>query len=143
MPPDPALTLDPVVTTSRLSGADTSGVALQDARQRIPVPGFLEVFRRGSLSVELYCPRHHDPQTPHTQDELYVVISGSGQFFCTGERRAFGPGDLLFVAAGQEHRFEAFSDDLALWVIFYGPDGGERAPERTVLGQMFAERGSV
>ena len=39
----------------------------------------------------------------------------------------FGPGDLLFVPAGVEHRFEEFSDDLAVWVVFYGPDGGEQA----------------
>jgi hypothetical protein len=31
----------------------------------------------------------------------------------------------LFVAAGQTHRFEDFSDDFAVWVFFYGPDGGE------------------
>lgn len=36
------------------------------------------------------------------------------------------PGDFLFVPAGVEHRFEEFTDDLAVWVVFYGPDGGER-----------------
>jgi mannose-6-phosphate isomerase-like protein (cupin superfamily) len=39
----------------------------------------------------------------------------------------FAVGDALFVAAGVEHRFENFSDDLAAWVAFYGPEGGERA----------------
>ena len=38
----------------------------------------------------------------------------------------FGPGDLIFVPAGAEHRFEDFSDDLETWVAFYGPEGGER-----------------
>jgi hypothetical protein len=42
-----------------------------------------------------------------------------------GERDAFEAGDLLFVAAGVEHHYEAFTDDLALWRIFYGPAGGE------------------
>ena len=37
----------------------------------------------------------------------------------------FGPGDCLFAAAGEVHRFEQFSDDLAVWVFFYGPEGGE------------------
>ena len=45
------------------------------------------------------------------------------------ERRRRGtasrPGDLLFVPAGVVHRFEEFTDDLAVWVIFYGPEGGE------------------
>jgi hypothetical protein len=32
---------------------------------------------------------------------------------------------MLFVPAGVVHRFEDFSDDLAIWVMFYGPEGGE------------------
>jgi mannose-6-phosphate isomerase-like protein (cupin superfamily) len=43
------------------------------------------------------------------------------------ERYPFGAGDVLFVPAGMPHRFEDFSDDLAVWVIFYGPKGGEGA----------------
>ena len=31
----------------------------------------------------------------------------------------------LFAAAGATHRFENFSDDLTVWVLFYGPEGGE------------------
>ncbi|GMA17469.1 cupin domain-containing protein [Deinococcus metallilatus] len=117
----------------------TSGVSLKEARAYAPVPGFAEVFGRGSLRVELYRPRGHDPQTPHTQDELYVVVNGSGIYLCADERRAFGPGDVLFAPAGAEHRFEAFSDDLELWVVFYGPEGGERPARRTVLGQEVPE----
>jgi mannose-6-phosphate isomerase-like protein (cupin superfamily) len=88
---------------------------------------FVELFEHGTLSVELYAPRGQDPQTPHSRDEVYVVIHGSGQFRNGDTRHPFGPGDLLFVPAGVEHRFEEFSDDLAVWVIFYGPEGGEAA----------------
>ena len=35
-------------------------------------------------------------------------------------------GEALFVPAGVEHRFEDFTDDFAAWVVFYGPEGGER-----------------
>lgn len=84
------------------------------------------VFEHGSLQVKLYAPRDHDPQTPHTRDEVYVVVFGRGLYFDGVERRRFGPGDLLFAPAGCEHRFEEFSDDLAVWVIFYGPEGGEK-----------------
>lgn len=89
-------------------------------------PRFAEVFGHGSLSIEIYAPRGHDPQTPHTRDEVYVVVSGHGRFFCDGETRDFAPGELLFVQAGVEHRFLDFSDDFATWVLFYGPEGGER-----------------
>jgi len=99
-----------------------------DALARLPGPAgerFVGVFRHGTLEVELYAPRGRDPQTPHTRDEAYVVVSGSGEFVHGGEHTPFGPGDFLFVAAGVEHRFERFTDDLAVWVLFYGPEGGE------------------
>ena len=86
---------------------------------------FVELFRHGTLSIELYAPRGTDPQQPHTRDELYVVASGSGEFVCDGRRERFGPGDAIFVAAHRPHRFEHFSDDFAAWVMFYGPEGGE------------------
>ena len=86
---------------------------------------FVKLIERGSMSVEIYRPVETDRQTPHLQDELYVIISGEGDFLNNGERRTFGPGDVLFVPAGVEHRFENFSIDFATWVIFYGPARGE------------------
>lgn len=100
------------------------------ALARLPSPDgkrFVELATRGTLGVELYAPRGHDPQQPHARDEVYVVIAGSGEFVCGAARTAFGPGDLLFVPAGEVHRFERFSDDFATWVLFYGPEGGEAA----------------
>jgi mannose-6-phosphate isomerase-like protein (cupin superfamily) len=105
-------------------------LTVAQALTRIPGPArerYVEMFRHGTLSVELYAPRVHDPQHPHTRDEVYVVVHGSGRFRNGESRHAFGPGDLLFVPAGVEHRFEDFTDDLAVWVIFYGPEGGEAA----------------
>ena len=105
-------------------------VTLAEALSRVPGPGgkrFAVVLDHGTLSVEIYAPRGADPQIPHTRDELYVVMSGSGQFVNGDERHRFGPGDVLFVPAGVPHRFEEFSEDLAVWVIFYGPEGGEKA----------------
>ncbi len=88
-------------------------------------PRFAAVFAHGSLEVELYAPRGHDPQTPHARDEVYVVVAGHGRFFCDGETRDFAPGELLFVPAGMAHHFLDFSDDFVTWVLFYGPEGGE------------------
>jgi mannose-6-phosphate isomerase-like protein (cupin superfamily) len=102
-------------------------VTAREGLGALPVEGarFATVFRHGSLDVELYAPRGHDGQTPHTRDEVYVVATGSGSFVRDGERVAVGPGDFLFVPAGMDHRFEDFSDDFATWVFFYGPEGGE------------------
>jgi mannose-6-phosphate isomerase-like protein (cupin superfamily) len=107
-------------------------VRVRDGLRFLPGPGgerFTAVFDHGSLAVELYAPRDHDGQTPHTRDEVYVVASGTGTFVRDGERVAFGPGDFLFVPAGVPHRFESFSDDFATWVLFYGPEGGEAPDE--------------
>jgi len=99
----------------------------QEAVNLLPGPAgerFAPVLVRTGLEVEIYAPRGLDPQLPHTRDEIYVVISGSGMFR-NGERsHSFGPGDLMFVPAGVEHRFESFSKDLAVWVVFVGPDAG-------------------
>jgi mannose-6-phosphate isomerase-like protein (cupin superfamily) len=77
------------------------------------------------LLLGLYAPRGTDPQSPHTQDEVYVVVAGTGEFVRGSEAVSFGPGDALFVPAGLEHRFANFSDDFSAWVVFYGPEGGE------------------
>lgn len=87
---------------------------------------FQEVFRHGSLQVEIYAPVGADPQSPHTRDEAYVVIRGRGTFVSDAGRQQFGPGDFLFAPAGVAHRFEGFSEGFAVWVFFYGPSGGER-----------------
>ena len=86
---------------------------------------FLEVFKHGTLSVEIYKPIKKDYQQTHTHDEVYVVVAGSGNFYCGGKTTTFAAGDFLFVRAGVEHRFEDFTDDFCTWVLFYGPAGGE------------------
>ncbi len=83
------------------------------------------LFEHGTMKLGYYTPDGIDPQEPHTQDEIYIVQSGTGFFVCGEERNPFEPGEALFVPAGAIHRFEDFSDDFATWVIFYGPDGGE------------------
>src|SRR5262245_9189705 len=83
------------------------------------------VLRRGTLDVKLGTPARPNEQAPHEQAEVYIVVRGRGVLFHDGKRDPFEPGDLLFVAAATEHRFEDFSDDLLVWRVFYGPSGGE------------------
>ena len=110
------------------SSPKVAHVSLADAILKgPPPPGNLAVpiFAHGSLVVELYTPQGHDPQQPHRRDEVYLVSRGTGFFFDGEQRHEVTPGSFIFVTAGQVHRFEEFSDDFAVWVFFYGPDGGE------------------
>jgi len=85
----------------------------------------VRVWQRGPLDVAFSLPVPPKEQLPHAQDEFYFIIRGRGVLLHDGKRQPFGPGDLLFVAAGVEHQFEDVTGDLALWRVFYGPQGGE------------------
>ena len=83
------------------------------------------VLHRGTVDVALSIPPSPIQQTPHIQDELYVIVRGRAVAVHNGEREACETGDLVFVAAGVEHQFEDLSDGFAVWRVFYGPEGGE------------------
>jgi mannose-6-phosphate isomerase-like protein (cupin superfamily) len=105
-------------------------VTVEEALAMLPGPNgerWAVLLEHGTLEVEIYAPRGHDPQKPHTRDELYVVVEGRGEFYNGGRLERFVPGDVLFVPAHVEHRFMTFTDDLVVWVVFYGPEGGEAA----------------
>jgi mannose-6-phosphate isomerase-like protein (cupin superfamily) len=86
---------------------------------------FHYALRHGTMKFGLYAPLEEDRQTPHRQDELYFVVSGSGYVLKNGQRRPFTAHDVIFVEAGAEHGFVEFTSDFAAWVVFWGADGGE------------------
>jgi mannose-6-phosphate isomerase-like protein (cupin superfamily) len=109
-------------------------VTVADAMAKMPAPPaqqFLYMLENGTAKIGLYAPRGTDPQGPHQRDEIYLVWRGRGRFERARESRGFGPGDVIFVPAGMEHRFVDFDDDFAAWVIFYGPIGGEEPNENS------------
>lgn len=111
-----------------MAAQKSTTISVYDALQSLPEERkerSVSLWEHGSLEVKLYAPRGADLQTPHTRDEIYIVLRGRGEFLSSDERRTVGPGDFIFVEAGIEHRFENFSDGLALWVFFFGPEGGE------------------
>ncbi len=91
---------------------------------------FLAMMAGGTMTVEVFAPgisnADEDLQTMHTQDELYFVQSGRGEFVIKEQRFRAAQGDAFFVPAGIKHRFENFSRDFVTWVVLYGPQGGER-----------------
>ena len=98
------------------------GISTRDAIQKLTSSGteMLNLSNLGNLSLDIYRPKGSDKQKPHDRDEIYVVISGNGILNTNGKRTDCKQGDLYFVPAGMEHRFEGFSNDFSTWVIFTG-----------------------
>jgi mannose-6-phosphate isomerase-like protein (cupin superfamily) len=87
-----------------------------------------EFLRVPDLSAGLYVleAAAPDPQSPHSEDELYFVVTGRGRVTVGDEDRAVEPGSLVFVAANVAHRFHDIAERLELLVVF-GPAEGDRA----------------
>ena len=87
---------------------------------------YLEFFEAPTMSIGVYelAAGSTDPQQPHTEDEVYYVVGGSGHVHIDGEdTEIIGPGSVIFVAAGVEHRFHSITEDLKLLVVFAPPRG--------------------
>ena len=103
--------------------------------QQIRPPGeeitaiYHELLRRPSMSLGVYViPKGAaDLQSPHDEDEAYVVLRGRARFRCGSSAASVGPGDLLYVPAREAHHFEEVSEDVVLAVFFAPPEGSGRS----------------
>ena len=93
-----------------------------DLLDRLQAQGrpYYEFLNRGSLSVGIYhlAPGEPDQQQPHTEDEIYYVLSGEGAIDVDGERTAVRPGSVVFVARHVPHHFLDYEEGLTLLVVF-------------------------
>jgi mannose-6-phosphate isomerase-like protein (cupin superfamily) len=92
--------------------------AAADLRKRAEIWG--EPLRVPAVSVGVYllAAGGKDEQTPHEEDEIYYVVRGRAALRIGASTRPVEPGDCIFVAAGDTHRFEDITDDLELLVVF-------------------------
>lgn len=99
-----------------------------DATRAAAGERYLEFLRVADLSAGLYVLEAGgtDPQSPHTEDELYYVVSGSASVTVGDETRPVVAGSLVFVAATVPHRFHDIVERLRILVVF-GPAEGTRA----------------
>ena len=81
---------------------------------------YLEFLRRDSMSCGLYVlePVADDPQEPHQEDEVYVVLEGRARLMVAGRDHPVGPGSVLFVARTVPHRFHHITERLSVLVFF-------------------------
>jgi mannose-6-phosphate isomerase-like protein (cupin superfamily) len=93
-------------------------VSLAAAKAAPPSPGRISSLHmeHGSMTLRFYTPKGVDTQTPHDQDEIYIVASGHGHVVS-------GPSEAKLEK--NVHRFVDFTADFGTWVVFWGPKGGE------------------
>jgi len=86
---------------------------------------WLEFLRAPSLSMGIYHLKagQADPQKPHTEDEVYYVVSGRASFRSGSEEQKVGQGSVLFVEKNIEHHFFEITEDLTVLVFFAPPEG--------------------
>ena len=99
--------------------------------EKFPAPraSYREFLRLLSMSCGVYSlpAGAHDPQVPHDEDEIYYVVSGEGRIRVGPEEQPVGPGTIVFVPKGVEHKFHSITVDLVILVVF--------SPAETTAGE--------
>lgn len=85
---------------------------------------YLQFLRERNMSVGLYALDRGavDPQSPHRQDEVYLVVSGRAMITVGDETTPVARGSVVYVPAGVAHRFHHISEDLRVMVVFSPPE---------------------
>lgn len=83
---------------------------------------YLEFLNVPDLSMGLYVlpAGGTDPQSPHTEDEVYYVVSGRAKISVADEDRIVQAGSIIYVAKNVEHRFHSIEEELTV-VVFFAP----------------------
>ncbi len=81
---------------------------------------YLEFLHVSDLSMGVYVlpVGGTDPQSPHTEDEVYYVVSGRAKIKVADDDREVGPGSIVYVAKNVEHRFHSIEEALTVLVFF-------------------------
>lgn len=89
---------------------------------------FVEFLRRDSMSLEVYRldAGATDPQDPHTEDEVYYIVSGSAKIRIDDDVHPVEKGDIIFVEREVEHSFLDIEEEL-ITLIFFAPPYGSLA----------------
>lgn len=93
-----------------------TGISAQGRTER----PYTEFLRVPAMSAGIYTlpAGAADPQQPHTEDELYVVLRGRAKIRVADEDAEVGPGVAIFVPANVVHRFHSIEEDLSVLVLF-------------------------
>ena len=89
---------------------------------------YLEVLSEDSIRAELARFPNPEPKTPHKEDELYFILSGSGMVNVGDDSYAVEDGDVIYVEQGVEHDFFEIEEEITALIVFAGA-------EESVLGR--------
>ena len=83
---------------------------------------YLEFLKVPDLSMGLYVlpTGDLDPQSPHTEDEVYYILSGRAKIQVADEDRDVQAGSIVYVAKNMEHRFHSIEEELTV-IVFFAP----------------------
>ncbi len=104
---------------------DAFELATLEAERAAGTRPYLEFLRVPALSGGLYTlePGATDGQSPHSEDEVYLVMTGRARITVADEVREVGPGSVVYVAAHVPHRFHDIVERLAVIVVFAPAEG--------------------
>ncbi len=90
---------------------------------------YLEFLKVPDLSMGLYIlpAGGTDPQSPHTEDEVYYVVKGHAKIKVASEDRTVQAGSVVYVAKDVEHRFHSIAEELTVLVFFAPAEYTNRA----------------
>ena len=113
---------EPPVETFEVASLEAARAELQGRTGEL----YLEFLRRDSMSCGLYVlePGADDPQQPHQEDEVYLVLGGRARLTVDGQDHPVGPGSVLFVARTVPHRFSDVTERLSVLVFFAPAESG-------------------
>lgn len=83
---------------------------------------YLEFLKVPDLSMGLYVlpAGGTDPQSPHTEDEIYYLVSGKAKIKVADEDRDVQAGSIVYVAKNVKHRFHSIEEELTI-IVFFAP----------------------
>ena len=116
----------PVRSQAILSAAHAFDI--EAVKEHLNVSGGYQVVHSSpglEIGVYVLVAPEPDRQQPHDDDEVYVVLEGSGVLETAGEKVELREGHALFVPAGAEHKFSAY-EHLCVLVIFERTPAGVR-----------------
>ena len=122
-------------------------IQIIEAKERLAATGGYEIVHRSpglELGVYVLVAPEPDRQQPHRDDEVYVVLEGSGVLEVEGRQVGLQEGHAVFVPAGAEHRFVGY-ERLSVLVIFERPHdaGPEDASSLPTPGPGDSDGGDI